>query len=360
MEIQEKKVRESNLELLKIIAMFLICLSHVVNVFNGIENTNPYTLTFNGIFGLLVKNFGWFGDYIFIACSAYFLAFSKQFNIKKMLTYYIGCALIFILYLVVFKIIGISIPENLFIKTITTYEVFSYWYIKNYLIYLLILPLISLIIEKINQKTHKILIIVLLIIQEIAMLLKSIDVSIVPLVYVFISMQFIMSYGRKYGKYLFLKEDDKKKASIGLLLIIIFWIIKDILITYIGSNHNIVFKDAFGATERLSILYVIFGVDIFILFKNINIKHNKTINFISSLSLLFYLIHHNEFLSLVLDSPFNDILINYSSSLRPLVFLLGGLIRYIYGILVSILFYFVIFKPLKKLMDIIFNRNRNK
>ena len=330
--------RNSNIELLKIIAMFLICVSHVYNAsgFSNVLSTN-----LGDVFTVMLKNGGWIGDVIFITCSVYFLyGKEKTLNLRKIFIYYISSALIFFVYLGIFCLIGIEVPRDIMINTFDTLIVTDYWFIFQYIIYLALFPLLAFITDKINQKVHFVFVIAALAFAITNLVLRQLGLYEFGLTITFYTIFIIVTYGKKYGHYLFLKDgkENLKKNSIILCILLGLWFLTTILCSLIYPLIGL------GKVEMTDINYIhspimyLIGIDLFLIFKNIDIETSKTINYISSLSLIFYIMHHNKYTQLVIDPNIHNFIMNDREAFRPLIILGSGTIIFVVAILVSIIY----------------------
>jgi len=352
----EKAQRQSNIELLKIIAMFLICISHVVNpiIYSGAYPDWPL----NGeLVYVFIKNLGWIGDYIFIAASAYFLVGKKEFNVKKFVLYYVEVLAVFFIYLGVYTLFKVPVTDAPTLEeakelTLNTYLIFRYWYIVAYLLFLVLLPFVNILIEKLPQKVHLVLAWSALPFGLAALVLHNTVFNAWWFdSYIFIFMTFIMSYGRKYGWYLCFKEDNKKGLLIGLGASIFTWIAKNIIFSVLGIYGYAYQSSSLSVCGLNDPIYFFIGITLFLLFKNLNIKNSKVINYISSLSLLFYVSHHNKYTAISLDWMMVD-LISANPKWRFMILLAAAVVRFIYGLIVASIICFAVHIPLSLLVNI--------
>lgn len=242
----EKLKRKSNIELLKIIAMFIICLSHVVNPivyeFGPVNNfsCNPLCWLF-----AFIKNLGWLGDFLFITCSCYFLIDKKNFNWRKMILYFLESYLVFIVFWAVFSVFKLGVTSELTIKTFTAYILIDQWFVLVYIGFLALLPLFHLIVNKMNKKVHLIVVILSLVfsfILQILILFDKLPFDTYWKFTAFIFLYFIVSYGKKYGSYLFMKEGHNKTNLIISLICIVLWYGSIGVFSILGSKYNGVFS----------------------------------------------------------------------------------------------------------------------
>lgn len=352
-----KPQRNSNLEILKIIAMFLICISHVYTHagFNGGPESMVPEINALGWLTVLIKNAGWMGDTIFITCSAFTLQGNKKLNWRKMLLYYLDVSIIFLLYLAVLSNFR-DIPKDLVVRTLTTIEFKSYWYAHSYVVFLLFLPLLVWITEKLPKKLHLGLIISFLCISLASLVLYHIvdNYGGVIRAATFYFAYVIVAYGRKYGWYLFYKKGEDTKNRIFMYSFIALWFIEVAVMNIIATKVNFKLLDSkyLDACYYYNPVYLLIAIPMVLVALNKTPKYNKFINYISSLSLIFYVMHHNEYTSLMFDDVMSKTLAAQKTDLRALIYLGFGVCRFIYGIALSIAFKETIHKVLVWLTNI--------
>jgi peptidoglycan/LPS O-acetylase OafA/YrhL len=94
--MESKKERNSSIELLKIIAMFMIVISHLAQSYGTLHTNLPVAQEYfydlkiasaniNNIIMILLRSLGAIGNDIFFICTAWFLVDSKKSNKKKVI-----------------------------------------------------------------------------------------------------------------------------------------------------------------------------------------------------------------------------------------------------------------------------------
>lgn len=101
------KKRNSSIEVLKILGLILIVLSHAVPFYGDSTNIsyinlNLATKNIEEFIFIIFRNLGQIGNIIFIMCSSYFLIDSKKVNIKKIVQIILDCFIISIIYLLIY------------------------------------------------------------------------------------------------------------------------------------------------------------------------------------------------------------------------------------------------------------------
>lgn len=286
--------RKSNIELLRIIAILMVILSHF-NLFGDYgtfsSNTNIINFILRNIFSV-----GAISNGIFIIISGYFLI--NYYNNEKLYKKVIKLCLEMCLYsyLIAF-IVGItgikSISKIELIKIIFPF-IFGNWFLIYYMILLLFVPFINVLIRKISKNELKKLIVIMFLLFSIIEIIthKSLGFSYHD---IFILNYFIGAYIRLY---IDINKIDIKKCLFLVAILILLLTISVISIIIIGlyiNNFNIINKCAYLVTNNCSPFVIIIAISIFIIFLKINVS-NKFINYISNSVLGIYLIHENSLL----------------------------------------------------------------
>lgn len=267
------KTRQSNLELLRIVCMILI-IAHHFSVHSTLPDNvswfNKFIYNAFAIGGKVAVN-------VFVLISGFFMVKSK-FKLRKLLlliwqTLFYSSIIYFILILFGFYSFDINQMLSYILKFYT-----KYWFMTNFLILYALSPFLNKIICYSNRKSLFVLMICAIILQT---QILSIDLG--NLVW-FCTLYIIAGYIRIYHN----KFTDS--VSFSLIVTILYFLI--ILFFYTLASVKL--------WDLKNIFCLIFSISLFCLFKNIKIKHNKVINFISSATLGVYLIHDNHLLRQIL------------------------------------------------------------
>lgn len=359
--------RNSNFELMRIVSMFLIVISHVIGHGKIIDNSFyapgiKEIFTFLNIITLVHVN-------SFILVTGYYQSTStfKQKKIWKLITEIIFYDIGILLLLMLFKVIPFD--KNLIIKYILPIELImnSYWFIKYYIILYFLSPYINTAINSFSKKQFRNLLLILTIISSILPFLcglKAIGNNGYSL-YQFIYMYLIGSYLRKYQL-----EDNYigKRLSPNLMkLILTVILILSILANYLlqkagNSLHGINFtldiiSDNIKTTTMLynNPFVVVQSICYFYLFK-MSSFNNKIINKLSNLTIGIYLIHDNQHLRphlykwLKIDNGYiySYKFIIYAFLIAILIFLVSALIELIRQLIFNLISKLKISKKIRK------------
>ena len=300
-------LRESNIELMRIISMFFIVIYHIFlhgNIFDRTSGTLRILITIIECILLVHVN-------SFIIATGYFQCKNKR-KMKKVISiinttwFY---KVIIMIALITIKFIRTPSKINIF-HTILPLDYGTYWYINCYIILYLISPILNIIIEKCNKKElQKVIITLFFIISFLSIITKDVffNASGGRSVSTFILLYFIGAYLRIYpmNQVIILNKLSLKRLrlvyKVGFLgctlLSFLFWVLYDYIYTL---NLNVFMKELGTIIGTLhgnynSPIIILQTIFYFLLFTTYNFK-SEFINKISKTTLGIYLIHENIYL----------------------------------------------------------------
>lgn len=282
-----EKQRQSNFELLRILAIIVILLYHFM-LYNGVVSMPYNTFT---IHGLLICSAALAPNYAFMAVSAYFMLESKETSafprFKKNLIQ------TFVLFLVKMTIVcgilgyspDVKFYNDFFIKG-------SWWFIYIYLVILLIHPFLNKIVFTLKNHYLGLVCVILglwFIINGVTNQVNYLNDFVC-----FIFTYFVVGYLKcKEDKILGGIKDNKR---ILMLLFAICYLIT-LTVCYLAKTSDfLVLRDYENQIiqhfiGKYSLLQFLMGLVVFLLFKNINIPYNKWINSIAKNVIYVFLLH---------------------------------------------------------------------
>lgn len=299
-----KNIRKSNFEFMRITSMLFVVMWHVIlhsNLYTSTTGTTKFFLEALILFGVVHIN-------SFVIVTGYFqcdkkFKWSKFFHIFS-ITWFYKAAIATIFF--VFLSIGISNLE--YFKELMPLDFRDYWYINCYLILYLLTPFINKLINNLNQKDFRKMLIVQFILFSIMPLISNqgIIANNGYTIIQFIFMYFIGAYLRKYpvdNNIHFKNYSKNKKQLIFLFSFIFIFFINFILLNFSKTimNMDCTLLNEFGSYLFNNIrmysnpIVIIQSVLYFLFFSTLTFK-NKIINFISKYTLEVYLIHENFYL----------------------------------------------------------------
>ncbi len=286
-----EKIRNSSVELFRIISMLIIIAHHYVVNSGLLEVINESNhLEENDIFLLL---FGWGGKTginCFILVTGYYMCTSKITLKKyiKLLSERYFYAIVFFFIFLVTGYMTFSIKD--FLKVLIPFFNISDGFVSCFLLFYLLIPFLNKLIRVLNEKEHAILLLILLFIYTI---LPSFMKATVTFNYVtwFCVLYFIASFLRLYSKKWM--ENTRLWAALTIISLLLSWT-NVVLFAYIGKiikNTEITY---FLVSDSNKVLALTTGITAFMLFKNIKLKQHKWINLIASSTFGVLLIHANS------------------------------------------------------------------
>ena len=350
----EKNVKRiSSIELLKLIALFIITISHTLPSGNGlykmgVSSTNVYSIIFN-----IFVHFGYIGNVIFIMCSSYFFIDSDKVK-KNKVTYLILNIFVISIMILLLKILvwgGVNYKEIL--NYLIPLTMGKYWFISCYILFYLIHPYLNKIINSLNKKNLLRLIVVLTFIYVVIQFFKPKAFYFNNLIG-FIIIYFYIAYLKKYLS----KFRNNMKANIIICILSIILLIAFILIiNYIG-----VFNPKFNKLLKYFLFnlvnpfYLMLGVSLINIFTKIKF-YNSIVNYFSSCSLFYYIISPNLFEIFFRKKYYKFIMsVNY----KVLWVIIVCMITYIISMFVAALYNLIILPIIKIINNKIYNIFKKK
>lgn len=279
--ISENKTRQSGIELLKIIALILICLSHVTQTTRNLIDVGS-SLGFQNYIIKAFSNLGFIGNTIFVICSIWFLIDSKKTNSEKIINILLDSIFVSICFLIGYLIAGFNFDAKTIVMQFLP-DVFSnVWFIPFYVILYVFHPILNGGLERLSKKTHLCLSLTLFFVFGIISLFIRFE-FINDVIFGFI-LYILISYLKKYKGSLC----DNTKINLivffsGVVLFIGLMLLKEVN-AYLKDNLFLFYQVSLFLGPSL------FGL--FNLFRKINFK-SRVVNYLSSCSLFFYCFHEN-------------------------------------------------------------------
>lgn len=285
--------RQSNIELLRIVAMLLI-ISHHYIVNSGImENISlldhPSKFTFLTIWGMWGKT----GINIFILISGYFMC-SSALTIKRYCK--IAFEWIFYNYVIYFIMLfagyetvsALRILQLVFTPFI--YANGSGWFSASFLMFYLFIPFLNIFIRSISKEQYKKFIMLLLFLFTILSTFFM-NTVIFGEVFWYIAVYFIGGYLRLYPP----KWSTSLRQSFRLFLLSLFLCYISVLFgAFLQIKFHVYCPLTFFVSNANKLGAVLVSVFLFSVFGNLNIAYSKSINLIAQTTYGVLLIHANS------------------------------------------------------------------
>jgi putative membrane protein len=285
-------IRNSNIELLRIIAMLIIVMFHY-----SFHSGFPFdsNMTVNKLFIQIFGFGGKVGVDIFVIITGYFMVKSK-FRINKLIKL-LGQIWFYSLIILIFSVyqnIDVLNPINIIHSILPLGQ--TNWFANVYLILYILIPIINIIINKIRKVVYLGILLMLTILWFFIPTIMNLWPNLHHYYLGFSQLkEFIYLYA--LGGYIRLYGDGvSKKISfsligVGLLGILMGIILIDILSVYDNTYLHKVF---YFTAEDNGFFTLLLGLGLFLYFKGLNIPYSLCINNLAATTFGIYLIHDNE------------------------------------------------------------------
>lgn len=295
---QKWKNRESGIELLRLISMFLIVVSHMIMSLCYASGYIPdssyvlpiYNVTFNWriITLVVLRHSGNLGTTIFFICSAWFLISREKLDKKKWLQLFLDNWVISVLiFLTVLLINGGEIVMDAS-NSLSPFLYSNNWFITCYLIFLVVAPLLNMIIRSLSRKSlFRIVLFLSSIMITMGFVLQR-DILASPLIAWFV-IYFVIAYIKLYD------QKAVSRTCVGVIAFLIGFA------CILGAVLFSEFQARSAGSSQISVLnwntdcnpfIILMAFGLFILFRRLSCR-NMVINYLASLTLFVYLIHEN-------------------------------------------------------------------
>ena len=299
-----KKERLSNFELMRIISMFFIVVYHFIINTGG--QLMQHTTGLTNIFFVFISLIIIVHVNSFIIVSGYF-QYDKKINIKKILSL-IGMVWFYsAIIALIFHLTGLKELTPLeVIKVLSPFEYENLWFFKTYIALYLLSPYINILISNLDQKQHRNLLILLIIMYSIIATITNQQTfgntgfSIIHFIFLYILGAYLKKYPIKENIH-FKYYTEKKKLFIFLGVFIFMGTFNFLLYEFVDNLLKVeqgrtitylctlIKKNLYYYQNPILLIQ---SVAYFLMFETINIK-NKFINKIASCMFAIYVITEN-------------------------------------------------------------------
>ena len=285
------KERNSSIELLKLLAILLIGINHVVMsipadygfvIGEATENLNVFVLT-------IFRHFGAIGNVIFMICSSWFLIDSDSVKVKKISHLVIDIWVFGVTVLLAFLVFGgFSIPLGDKVKSLFPTTFCNNWYCTCYILIYAAHRILNMIIRGLSQKRLLCLTIVLSILY-FAYATVSWSFWFYSHLMCFVTVYILVGYVKLYAK----NAVNNKRLNIRLMLIcLVLLLVSEITLNALGLHIGMFSSRTTALVKNGNPIIVLLALSLFGLFSNTWFT-NRVINRLSGVSLMVYVFHEN-------------------------------------------------------------------
>lgn len=281
-----QKRDNSNIDILKILAIIMIIAHHFVY-----DAMNLNIIDHSNLFYNFLYIGGKYGTVLFTLITGYFLL-NKEFNIKKILRIIIKTEIYSYVILAIFIfILNYKIGNINILKSMISIISNRYWFITSYVILYFFSPYLNTLINNIDKKMYKRLLV-----------LSTILVVILPTITFnyFVNNTICLIYFYLIGAYIRKFEVKLFNNNIfNILLCIIIYIMiygSTIIINIFSTKYQFLNGKEFYFSRLNSILVVLSAIFCFVYFLRIKIKGRRIYSLLAVSTLGIYLLHDNFFI----------------------------------------------------------------
>lgn len=328
LSIEERKVRNSNLELLRIISMILIVMSHM-DEYMGIGAMYRSTAISNKLLIDWLNTGGQIGVGCFLLISGYFMS-ERQFSMKRILRllgevwfYTIG----FWIFFVVVKLTRGEIRDPLIINQAVRafFPVLSthYWFVTAFIILMILSPFFNKLITAMDRRMYLLFLAVLV----VAFFVLSggfincfkgmVDGKLIPACV----MYFVGGYIKKYSHNSLKKSSGRHlgAAILGYILLYAAIAATGIIGDSLNSEKLVSERNIWYRLGSPLVLFI--NVELFLTFLCMKPTKNMTINSIASNTFGVFLIHQNIVVCWIVSQLCCTVYTTYMEADSPKLFL---------------------------------------
>lgn len=291
--------RNSCIELLKVIGIVLIIVFHCYMTVTQTGNTFYPNLAESIDFATLPKGFtklvllvcGYFGstgNLIFIICSSWFLVESDKTSLSKVIELLFTTFIISVLYLGVIHYLfpSVVIPNKYIHQAIFPVSYGHNWFVSAYILLYLIHGGLNLIIGNVNRPRHLLITSVMFFMYCMMSLYARYAFYYTTNLMQFITIYMTTSYMKKYMNRV---KDAWRMIGFGILGFVYLAVTKHMGFPPSIQNEGMLF---WAKNSNPFLILIVMGIVIWVSSRK---KYSNTvIDYLSSLSLLVYLVHENR------------------------------------------------------------------
>lgn len=324
-----KKVRHCGIDLLRIIAILLICFSHANQTMRDIVVFPRYNFE-NGIV-YFFNNLGTIGNILFIISSSYFLVDKPKSNGQKVVNILMDTFFISIIILVGFLVLGYKLDWETIVHQFFPNIFQLNWFIPCYILFYILSPLMVYALSCLSKKSHFVLVLGSLIIYGCLSIFNLAPVGSYLLQFFYILN--IVAFIKWHVPSLF------RRTKLNLLVFMFGMILTyGLYIGFIFLRPYNAFFERFCFFSLYSPLLVFSLIALFGLFENMKFQ-NKFVSYLSTCSLFVYVIHENDLLRSIIRPMYYEYMItNFGENLALVYMLICGLFMFIAGFVLSVIY----------------------
>ncbi|MBE5936008.1 MAG: acyltransferase [Lachnospiraceae bacterium] len=350
---KDVKVRDSSIELLRIISMIMIVFHHFA-VHGGFEWKESYT-GISRFWHNFITMGGKIGVNVFILISGYYLINSKanSVDIKRVIKFW---GQVFFYSVIIFTVFGalgvVDVGAKSIIKACFPITFLQWGFASTYFVLYLLHPFLNKFLHSMDKGMYQKFIILIVVCRSIIPTITTVLFETNLLLW-FIILYSIAGYIRLYVSN---NEHSVKYYVIFLIFCSIVTYYSTIVYIILGSRWDFFASNVtyFYGEEKITTLLI--SVSLLMIFVTLKMKYNKWINIIASATFGVFLIHDNNIIRpLLWGKLFNNARYQESALIIPYSIMAVAVV-YIVCTLIDLLRQQIIEKPVMKIVDCNLNK----
>lgn len=289
----EKKERNSNIELYRIIVMLLIVMHHYVVNSGLLDEMFKTPLAPESIFLYLFGMWGKTGIDCFVLITGYFMC-KSSISLRKFIKLLLQIELYNILFGCIFLYTGhISLSVSSLIQIVNPIPSVNTGFTSCFLLFYLFIPFLNILLNNLSKSQHLLLVILCLGIYTILGTVPWISVTLNYITW-FCILYVVASYIRIYGIW---RSEDKMFWGGASLVLITISVLSVLMMLSWGISSGVRLDWSlvmFFVSDSNKLLAFLVSVSTFMFIKNLHIRQSKWINTIASCTFGVLLIHANS------------------------------------------------------------------
>lgn len=295
--------RNENIDILKIIATFLIVIGHFVPkyLWNGNEELCGYMRqdmasgNINDQIMMLYNTLSHIGNNLFVVCSAWFLLDSRKCKVRRLLDLEFDLVALGIAWLIITLIFGQPISRSYLLRNLFPTFHYTYWFFSCYALFYLLHPAFNAVLDKLDKGQLLNVVLVLLLLYSIMQFVSPNSFFFTPLVG-FTTIYFCTAYNKRY---LTRFSQNRKANGIVMLCSTAALILMTFINNFIGLRVPGYRYEMARWNNYINLFVIFLGISTFNFFNTMPTpprKKSRLIRRLSSLSLIIYVITESLFM----------------------------------------------------------------
>lgn len=285
--IQQKKERQTNFELLRLLLMLTIPVYHLM-LYNGVFYMDYHKNVAPGLF--LSSGGAITADYAFIALTSYFLLETKDRPIiRRFLTFGAQVLTLYVIRFAVIRSLWGFDSGNWFVEDYILGG--AWWFVAPYMVMLLLYPWLNQWMEKMSLCWHRVLCLglgICFVANGIALRMNFVN-DLIAFLFTYVMMGYLRR--KNYQRWIL---STKKRWMAGIYLLgflvtfFVSWYVKMPGVMADDATANLVVKHLIG---KYAPLQFVMGLAVFFFFRDVQLRQSQIINHLAKSVFFVFLLH---------------------------------------------------------------------